>query len=1034
MNIVRLSVTLTLLLSAGLASAQNAARQSYIVQLVDDPVASYTGKVQGYAATKPAPGQKLNTRASSVQAYIGYLNNRQNAVMASVGSLAVTHRYGMAFNGFAAQLTGAEVSKLQANPGVLAITADTPRTLDTSRTPAFLGLTTPGGLHTTGITGENIIIGVIDGGITPEHPSFSDKVNAGGQPVPSHQPGTVVYNPITNTRPWAGACNAGLGFPTTACNNKLIGARYFSAGFDSSGQTRQAIEFLSPRDADGHGSHVAATAAGNAGVNSAVNGFATGVISGMAPRARIAAYKACWLANGSSLRSCLPSDSVAAIDSAVADGVDVINFSIAGTKNNYLDAVEVALLFASDAGVFVAASAGNDGPANQVGHMSPWLATVAASTHDRLGVANVTLGNGQSFSGPSAQPTGLSARPLILSTDAGVTPFASLSATQQAALRFCFSSADLADPSLLGVAAGPAAALDPEKVRGKIVVCDRGTNNRVNKSLATKDAEGVGMILLNTAANTLNDDAHFVPTVHLSHLDRTAIRTYAVAITASSSFSPATQAPGVVAPQMAAFSSRGPSLANSNILKPDIAAPGVNILAAVAPPQANAALIGAQISSGNYPAPAYDFLQGTSMASPHIAGMAALLKQARPTWSPAAIKSALMTTATGLKLADGSDDPDRFGYGAGHANATAAAQVKLVYDAGFPDYGGFLCGLGLLNPTGSTCNAFGFITPWNLNLPSLTSEVVGRQTIQRTVTNAGLSATTFTASTAIPGYTTSVSPPSLTLAPGARGSFNLTAQRTTAPLGSWVFGNLDWSDGSQTIRSPLTLKALALSAPVQIDDARVRANKVFSVAIGYNGVLRANTTGLVPATRVAGVVSIGGQSCSNVLVPAGAQRLRVALFDAETTGQGSDDLDLDVFMGAALVGSSGGASSSELVNISNPVAGQYSLCVKGFSTSRPAATTFNYVLSYWIVAAGNGITNSLRVSTPSAVTSGGTGSVTLLWAVAAGQRYFGTVQYTDGANVQVGQTALYIDNQAPVPIPSVNSSKEMLKALSALAR
>ncbi len=1023
-----------LMVLAGFASAQNAGRQSYIIQLVDNPASSYTGKVQGFAATKPATGQKFNSRAASVQSYIGYLNQRQNSVIASLGGASITHRYSVAFNGFAARLTDAEVAKLQVDPNVLAIAPDQARLLDTSRTPGFLGLTGPGGLHATGVTGENIIIGVVDGGIAFENPSFSDKVDAFGKPVPGHLPGTVVYTPITSVRPWAGTCAAGPGFPASACNNKLIGARFFSAGFDASGRTRQSVEFLSPRDADGHGSHTASTAGGNAGVNSVINVANSGVISGIAPRARIAAYKVCWLYNGSALATCMASDSVEAIDRAVADGVDVINFSISGTRTNYLDPVEVAFLFASDAGVVVAASAGNDGPANTVAHMSPWLTTVAASTHDRLSIATVTTGNGNLFSGPSLQPTGLPNLPMILSTEAGVTPLASLSALQQAALRLCFSSADLADPSLLGAAAGPAAALDPAKVAGKIVVCDRGSNARVNKSLAVKDASGAGMLLLNTSANTLNDDAHFIPTVHLSHLDRTAIRSYASTGGGSASFSPSTQAAGVIAPQMAAFSSRGPSLANPNILKPDITAPGVSVLAAYAPPLANAAATDAQISSGNYPAPAFNFLQGTSMSSPHIAGMAALLKQARPAWSPAAIKSALMTTTTGVTLASGATDLDRFGYGAGHANPNAAANASLVYDAGFPDYAAFLCGQGLQNPTGAFCNAFGFVSPWNLNLPSLTSEVVGKQTIFRTVTNTGTNPNTFNASVSIPGYSVTVSPPSLTLPVGGKGTFAVTALRTSAPMGSWVFGNLDWTDGSQTIRSPLTLKALSLAAPAQIDDARVRANKVFTVATGYDGTLRANTTGLVPATRVAGVVSIGGLSCTNVLVPAGARRLRVALFDSDTAGLGADDLDLEIYLGATLIGSSGGATSNELVSINLPGAGQYSLCVRGVGTSRPGATAANYVLSHWVVAVGNGIANSLRISTPTAVMTGGTGSVTFLWSVPAGQRYFGTVQYTDGANTQVGQTALYIDNQSPVLIAPANGGKGVLKAESALSR
>ena len=1028
--------------AVGTAGAQQAPRKSYIVQLVDTPAATYTGTVNGLAATKPALGQKFNGRSSQVLAYRNYLAGRQAAVLQLLGAVPVTHRYSVAFNGFTARLTDAEVLRLKANASVVAINLDTPRTLDTSRTPAFLGLTAPGGLHTLGIKGENIIIGMVDGGITPENPSFSDKVDASGKPVASHLTGTVVYPPIGNTRTWAGACEAGPGFPASACNNKLIGARHFHAGFDASGNVRQSVEFLSPRDADGHGTHTASTAGGNVGVDSNVNGAFTGVLSGMAPRARIAAYKVCWLYEGSATATCYGSDSIAAIDRAVDDGVDVINFSISGTRTNFLDGVEVAFFTASAAGVFVAASAGNSGPANTVAHMSPWLTTVAASTHDRLNVATVTLGNGNTYTGPSLQAAGLSSKPLILATEAGVTPLANLSALQAAALQRCFSAADLANPTLLGAAAGPAAALDPAKVAGKVVVCDRGSNDRVNKSRATLEAGGAGTIVINTAQNTLNDDAHFLPTVHLSHTVRTAVRSYAAGGAGTAAFSGSVQATGVVAPVMADFSSRGPSLANPNILKPDITAPGVGVLAAYSPPLADAATTSAQIIAGNYPAPAFNYLQGTSMSSPHIAGLAALIKEARPGFSPAAIKSAMMTTATGVKLANGSDDTNRFGYGAGHVNPNAASRVGLVYDADFPDYYAFLCGVGLLNPTGGACNAFGFIAPWNLNLPSLTAEVVGVQTLVRTVTNVSGNPATFNGTASIAGFTTTVTPAALTLPANGQGTFTVRAQRTTAPIGVWAFGNLDWTDGTQTVRSPLTLKALALSAPDTIEDTRVRASRIFTVATGYNGAVRSSTVGLVPAARTASSVNLGAANCSkSVSVPAGADALRIALFDSDTTGKGLDDLDLEVYLGdvldanATLVGTSGGASAAELVQFNAPTAGTYWVCVVGYGSGRPGATNIGYTLSHWLVAPGTGLANSLRVSTPAAVVTAGSGSVAFSWAAAAAQRYFTVVKFADGADAPVARTNLYIDGGAPVlAAPEGSGSKALAKAAKVQAR
>ncbi len=185
------SIWIATLLCAGSALAQDVTRRPYIVQLADLPVANYKGAVPGYPATRPTAGQKLDMRASSVQAYLGYLKNRQSSVLISVGNVPTYQRFGVAFNGFAAQLTDAEAAKLRGSADVLAVTPDETRHLDTTRTPGFLGLTTPGGLHTNNVTGENIVIGIIDGGIAQENPAFSDKVRrrrpAGRQPPAGHR-------------------------------------------------------------------------------------------------------------------------------------------------------------------------------------------------------------------------------------------------------------------------------------------------------------------------------------------------------------------------------------------------------------------------------------------------------------------------------------------------------------------------------------------------------------------------------------------------------------------------------------------------------------------------------------------------------------------------------------------------------------------------------------------------------------------------------------------------------------------------------
>ena len=300
--------------------------------------------------------------------------------------------------------------------------------MDTATTPAFLGLTEAGtGLWKRGIKGENVIIGMLDSGIWPENPSFSDRTGVG----PNGQNGKLSYHQIPG---WHGKCASGEdsdgSFNASMCNQKLIGAQFFceARGCDNV----LPHEFLSPRDFNGHGTHTASTAGGNEGVVTTGAAALFGSVNGIAPRARIAVYKICWDAGDG---RCLANsgDAVAAIDQAVIDGVDVLNYSISGTSTNYLDAVEVAFLFAARAGVFVATSAGNSGPtASTVAHISPWLASVAAGTHSRSGEAKVKLGNGAEYIGASLTP-GVGPAPIVLATASGVA------GADSNLLRQCFS-------------------------------------------------------------------------------------------------------------------------------------------------------------------------------------------------------------------------------------------------------------------------------------------------------------------------------------------------------------------------------------------------------------------------------------------------------------------------------------------------------------------------------------------------------------------------------------------------------------------
>lgn len=1020
MTFARISLAAGLFALAVSAGAQQAPTKTYIVQLSDAPVATYDGKIAGLAATRPAAGTKINMASGHVRAYLNYLSRKGARELARVGSPTVVHRYGVAFPGFAAQLTQAQAEVLKSSANVVSVTESEIRKLDTTHTPEFLGISKPGGLwsqldaNSVPVKGENVIIGMIDSGVWPEDPSFGDKIDGNNKPVPYSQGGAQNYGPPPAK--WKGVCQTGEGFTAAMCNNKVLGARYYVAGFDAGGGTLTSFEYRSPRSGGGdggHGTHTASTAGGNSNVDASIDGIGVGVMSGIAPRARLSIYKVCWEATTVAQTGCYTSDTLKAIDDAVADGVDVINFSVSGTQTNFVDPVEIGYLNAAAAGIFVAASGGNAGPADTVAHMSPWLMTVAASTHDRFTVANVVLGppSGATFSGPSYQASGLPSTPLILAQDAGVVPFASLSATDQTALMRCYNAADRA--SLGG---SDSAVLDPTKASGKIVVCIRGGNVLVNKGDTVKTAGGAGMIIQNAPGtnNTTILQPYLIPTVHLDVTAYPTVFAYAQTAGATASFTGAVQQPNVVAPVMADFSSRGPNLANANILKPDITAPGVDIIAGWVDNTLTQAQHDALVLNAFTPGANANSIQGTSMSSPHVAGAAALIKQLHPTWTPAMIKSALMTTTNGVKLASGAVDPNRFGYGAGHLNPNPAGDPGLVYDVAAADYGRFLCGLSLAPPAGiGSCAALGSIAPWNLNLASLTAaNIIGSVTLNRTVKNVTGANSTYVPTASLTGWNVVVAPSSLTIPPGGSANYSVTLTRTTAAINTWSFGSLVWSDGVHTVTSPLSALAAGFVAPAEVSDVRAsgRGTKVYQIVSTYTGTMGVSATGLVPATRTSNTVQGGTTQCVNTVIPAGAQIARFQLFNADTQGGSSTDLDLDVFNGpggtGTKVGSSGGPTSDEIVTLKSPPAGTYSACVTGFAVPVGGAA---YTLSNWVVGPAAGV-QTLRAAGPNTVYASGSASIALGWNVPAGVRYLGNVIYTDPSSAALGSTIVYVDN------------------------
>ena len=943
----------------------------YIVQMIEEPVVAYQGGINGLKATKPNKGEKINPNSPDVVKYAGYLKDKHNQALGKVGGQKL-YDYVYSYNGFAARMSQEQAIKMLSVDGVLVVNPDQIYTVDTSSTPGFLGLDAPGGLWEQlggkGSSGEGIIIGIIDSGIWPESLSFTDRVDKNG--VPSYDPSAKrAYQQIPG---WHGKCVPGEGFNASMCNQKLIGAQYFNAawGGDAALEAERPWEFMSVRDYNGHGTHTSSTAGGNYGVPATGPAAVFGNVSGIAPRARIAMYKALWSTQDASTAGGNGADLVAAIDQAVADGVDVINYSISGSQTNFRDAAEIAFMYAADAGVFVAASAGNSGPTTStVAHPSPWITTVAAGTHNRDGQGSVTLGNGQSYAGASVA-TAVGPAPLVDSVNVG------LAGAPAADVQLCVPG-----------------TLDPAKVTGKIVLCLRGVIARVDKSRAVLQAGGVGMILYNNPDSSLNADFHFVPTVHVNSAAGLAIKAYAATAGATATINASTIVYNAAAPFTASFSSRGPLRAGGgDLLKPDVIAPGQDILAAVAPP-------------GNAGRD-FNLYSGTSMSSPHVAGLAALLKDLHPDWTPMAVKSALMTSAYDILDGPNTNPLVIFRQGAGHVRPNSAANPGLVYNSGWNDWLAFLCATQPQGLETTICNPLwgaGYSkNASDFNTASIAiGDLAGIETIKRTVTNvSGQALTVSAAVTGMTGVNVVVNPSSLSLAPGESKSFTVTFTTTTAALNAYAGGYLTWTGGGYSVRSPIVVRPVALAAPVQVSNS-------YSVTFGYNGPFTATARGLVPAIVTDGTVADDptDSTCSlsspnaqllAVTVPAGSTYARYSLFDADVAP--GSDIDLCVFQGTTLVGSSGSGTSAEEVNFTfatptgAPIA--LTMVVQGWGV----VGTTPFKLHEWYV--GSTAAGNMTVSAPASAVLGTQGAINLTFSgLTSGVKYLGSVAYSGAAGM-----------------------------------
>ena len=613
----------------------------YIVQLQDAPLPSYRGDIKGLAATNPAVRgeSKLDANAPASLAYLDYLAKEQAKAIAEVDaalgrSLDILYTYKAALNGFAAEMTAAEAAVVAKLPSVKYIEREHEYTLDTDAGPAWMGA--PGlwdGSETGGLPGtygEGIIIGVIDTGIDPWNPSFLD---IGG-------------DSYDHTNPWGadtyvGVCDSSdpsydATFP---CNDKLIGAWGYAS-----------VNGGDPRDADGHGSHTASTAGGNfvagAVITTSTSDVYTANISGVAPHANIVMYAAC----------CTGAALTAAKEQVILDSVDVVNYSIGwsgGTADLWTNIDTQTWLNVRDAGIFVASSAGNDGPAAATmggPGDSPWMLTVGASSHDRrfenmltdLISATVPLADmsGEGMTGGYG-PAPIVYAGTVMSTNPGC---------------------DIAFPA--------------GTFSGEIVVCDHNLGpqygGRVHKSEMVRDAGGGGFVMVTSEEYgiALMIDTYAVAGLGITYTDGETLK----AGIASGGIQTATITGAVkdvdaaYGDIMAGFSSRGP-IRSDYFIKPDVTAPGRAIWAAYHQGDGG---------DGTY---TYNVIQGTSMSSPHAAGAAALLKALHPEWTPAQVQAAMMTTARNTVVdSDGTSTATAFEQGAGHIDLGPAAQAGFVLD------------------------------------------------------------------------------------------------------------------------------------------------------------------------------------------------------------------------------------------------------------------------------------------------------------------------------------------------------------------
>ncbi|XP_050283076.1 subtilisin-like protease SBT1.8 [Quercus robur] len=682
------------------------------------------------------------------------------------------YSYNHVMHGFSARLTPSQLSEIEESPSHLATNPESFVKSMTTYSPKFLGLQENFGIWPTASYGEDVIVGVVDTGVWPESESFNDK---GMPPVP---------------KKWKGKCENGTAFSPSYCNKKLIGARFFNKGILAQGLNLSEYgEYLSPRDFGGHGTHTASTAVGNNVPGVSYFGYARGTAIGMAPRARLAVYKALWLKDGLGLTS----DVLAGMEHAILDGVDIMSLSIGFNMTSYFNNdIALGSLSAIEKGIFVVCAASNDYYFKTVDNVAPWITTVGAGTLGREFYAKMTLENGVSIEGSSYFPESvfITDLPLYYGKDN-------------------VSKALCKDKTM-----------DRKEVAGKVVICDSSSSNISQQIKEVERAGAYVAIFLTDVYLPLSYEEYSIPSLILPTESETLVKEYVTRVKnpkVKDMRFVLTRSGTKPSPQVASFSSKGPNPVTPGILKPDIIAPGADVLAASLPFK--------YIKVGNYDLVTdYALMSGTSMATPHVAGVGALLKAIHPKWSPAAIRSAMMTTAyamdntgTIIKSQLTNDFGSPLEFGAGHINPNKAMDPGLIYDMGFQDYIEFLCGV---EHTKKQMSALIRRTQWScsnksihdLNYPSFTAALTTKtiypvaMNFSRVVTNVGNDKAVYRAHLEnIPtGLKISVNPRTLTFTRKYQTRSFVVNIELGREFSKVIYGFLKWIDqDSHIVSSPI---------------------------------------------------------------------------------------------------------------------------------------------------------------------------------------------------------------------------------------